>query len=53
MTVRCGDPDAERPFRCQRVRRFPAGLLRVMLRKLGVVDWRDGDAHEVEIVDYH
>lgn len=87
------DPDTERLFRRERVRRFPAELLRPMLRKLVAVDaaerlddlrvppgnrleklrgdragqhsvrvndqwricfrWRDGDAYEVEIVDYH
>ena len=87
------DPDTERLFRRERVRRFPAGLLRAMLRKLAVVDaaerladlrvppgnrleklrgdrtgqhsirvndqwrvcfrWKDGDAFDVEIVDYH
>lgn len=87
------DPDTERLFRRERVRRFPAELVRMMLRKLVVVDaaeqledlrvppgnrleklcgdrvgqhgirvndqwricfrWRDGDAHDVEIVDYH
>ena len=87
------DADTERLFRRERVRRFPADLLRPMLRKLAVVDaaerlddlqvppgnrleklrgdrggqhsirvndqwricfrWKDGDAYEVEIVDYH
>lgn len=87
------DPDTERLFRRERVRRFRAELLRPMLRKLVAVDaaerlddlrvppgnrleklrgdragqhsvrvndqwricfrWRDGDAYEVEIVDYH
>ncbi len=87
------DPDTERLFRRERVRRFPGDLLRVMLRKLVVIDsaerlgdlrvppgnrleklrgdragqhsirvndqwricfrWRDGDAYDVEIVDYH
>ena len=85
------DPDTERIFARERVRRFPADLLRAMLRKLVQVDaaerlgdlrvppgnrleklrgdragqhsirindrwricfrWRDGDAHDVEIVD--
>jgi len=80
-------------FQREPVRRFPAGLHRTMLRKLGLVDaaeqlddlrippgnrleklkadragqqsirindqwrvcfrWRDGNAYEVEIVDYH
>ena len=87
------DPDTERLFRREPVRRFPAELLRAMLRKLVVVDaaehlddlrvppgnrleklrgdrtgqhsirvndqwricfrWREGDAFDVEIVDYH
>ena len=87
------DPDTERLFRRERVRRYPAELLRAMLRKLALVDaaehlddlrvppgnrleklrgdrtgqhsirvndqwrvcfrWKDGDAFEVEIVDYH
>jgi proteic killer suppression protein len=87
------DPDAERLFRRERVRRFPAELLRAMLRKLVLLDaaeqltdlrvppgnrleklqgdrvgqhsirvndqwricfrWQDGDALDVEIVDYH
>ena len=87
------DRDTERLFRREGVRRFPAELHRVMLRKLGLVDaaeqlddlrvppgnrleklkgdragqhsirindqwricfrWRDGNAFEVEIVDYH
>ena len=87
------DRDTERLFQRERVRRFPAELHRLMLRKLGVVDaaeqledlrvppgnrleklkggragqhsirtndqwricfrWRDGNAFEVEIVDYH
>ncbi len=87
------DPDAERLFQRERVRRFPGDLLRVMLRKLVVIDsaerlgdlrvppgnrleklrgdragqhsirvndqwricfrWRDGDAYDVEIIDYH
>ena len=87
------DSDTERLFRRERVRRFPAELLRAMLRKLVVVDaaehlddlrvppgnrleklrgdragqhsirvndqwriyfrWKDGDAFDVEIVDYH
>lgn len=33
-----GDRDTERLFRRERVRRFPAELLRVMLRKLAVID---------------
>jgi toxin HigB-1 len=88
-----GDRDTERLFRRERVRRFPANLLRIMLRKLVVLDaaegltdlrvppgnrleklrgeragqysirineqwricfrWSDGNAHDVEIVDYH
>ena len=87
------DPGTERLFRRERVRRYPAELLRTMLRKLVAVDaaerlddlrvppgnrleklrgdragqhsirindqwricfrWRNGDAYEVEIVDYH
>ena len=87
------DRDTERLFGREPVRRFPAGLHRVMLRKLVTVDaaealddlrippgnrleklkkdrvgqhsirvndqwrvcfrWRDGDAFEVELVDYH
>lgn len=87
------DADTERLFRRERVRRFPAELLRAMLRKLVLVDaaehlddlrvppgnrleklrgdrtgqhsirindqwricfrWREGDAFDVEIVDYH
>jgi toxin HigB-1 len=87
------DRDAERLFRREPVRRFPADLRRVMLRKLIVLDsaesledlrsppgnrlekrrgdregqysirvndqwrtcfgWADGDAHDVELVDYH
>ncbi len=87
------DAGTERLFRRERVRRFPADLLRSMLRKLALVDaaeqlddlrvppgnrleklrgdrggqhsirvndqwricfrWKDGDAYEVEIVDYH
>jgi proteic killer suppression protein len=87
------DPDTERLFRRERVRRLPAELLRAMLRKLALVDaaealddlrvppgnrleklrgsragqhsirvndqwricfrWQDGDAYDVEIVDYH
>lgn len=87
------DADTQRLFRRERVRRFPAALLRTMLRKLGLVDaaeeladlrvppgnrleklrgdragqhsirvndqwricfrWKDGDAFDVEIVDYH
>ena len=85
--------DTERLFQRERVRRFPAGLLRLMLRKVGLVDaaeqledlrvppgnrleklksdragqhsirindqwrvcfrWKDGNAYDVEIVDYH
>jgi toxin HigB-1 len=85
--------DTERLFHREPVRRFPADLRRVMLRKLVGVDaaesledlrsppgnrleklrgdregqhsirvndqwricftWTDGDAHDVEIVDYH
>ena len=88
-----GDPDTQRLFERERVRRYPGELQRTMLRKLVVVDaaealddlrippgnrleklrreragqysirindqwricfrWQDGDAHEVEIVDYH
>ena len=87
------DPDTERLFRRERIRRYPAELLRAMLRKLALVDaaeqlddlrvppgnrleklrgdragqhsirvndqwrvcfrWKDGDASDVEIVDYH
>ena len=87
------DRETERLFERERVRRFPAELHRLMLRKLGLVDaaeeledlrvppgnrleklrgdragqhsirindqwricfrWRDGNAFEVEIVDYH
>jgi len=87
------DRSTERLFRRERVRHFPADLLRVMLRKLAVLDaagnledlrsppgnrlerlsgdrqgqysirindqwricfvWREGDAHDVQIVDYH
>jgi toxin HigB-1 len=87
------DRDTERLFKREPVRRFPADLLRTMLRKLVAVDaaealpdlrippgnrleklegrragqysirindqwricfeWKDGDAHDVEIVDYH
>ena len=87
------EPDTERLFRRERVRRYPAELLRTMLRKLALVDaaeqlddlrvppgnrleklrgdragqhsirvndqwrvcfrWKDGDAFDVEIVDYH
>jgi proteic killer suppression protein len=87
------DRDTERLFRRERVRRFPAELHRLMLRKLGIVDaaeqledlrvlpanrleklkgdragqhsirindqwricfrWRDGNAFDVEIIDYH
>lgn len=32
------DPDTERLFRRERVRRYPAELLRAMLRKLALVD---------------
>lgn len=85
--------DTQRLFNREPVRRFPADLLRIMLRKLVALDaadaladlrvppgnrleklkarrsgqysirvndqwrvcfeWRDGDAHDVEIVDYH
>lgn len=85
--------DTERLFLRERVRRFPASLLRVMLRKLIILDaaetlqdlgvppgnrleklrggrlgefsirvndqwricfrWADGNAYDVEIVDYH
>ena len=87
------DRNTSRLFRREPVRRLPANLQRVMLRKLVVLDaadalddlrvppgnrleklkgersgqysirvneqwricfyWKDGDAHEVEIVDYH
>lgn len=87
------DPETERLFARERVRRLPTDLLRTMLRKLVVLDaaemldelrvppgnrleklkggrlgqhsirvndqwrvcfrWRDGDAYDVEIVDYH
>ena len=87
------DRDTERLFQRERVRRFPVGLLRLMLRKVGLVDaaeqledlrvppgnrleklkgdragqhsirindqwricfrWKDGNAYDVEIVDYH
>ena len=87
------DRDTERLFQREPVRRFPADLRRVMLRKLIVLDsaesledlrsppgnrleklrgdregqyiirvndqwricfsWADGDAHDVELVDYH
>jgi toxin HigB-1 len=88
-----GDRDTERLFRREPVRRFPAELQRLMLRKLGLVDaaeqltdlrvppgnrleklkgnraaqhsirvndqwricfrWKDGNAFDVAIVDYH
>ncbi len=87
------DRDTEHLFNRERVRRFPAELLRTMLRKLVSLDaaealpdlrippgnrlerlkghravhysirindqwricfdWKDGDAYNVEIVDYH
>jgi toxin HigB-1 len=87
------DRDTERLFQREPVRRFPAALHRVMLRKLGVIDaaeqlddlrvppgnrleklkgdragqhsirindqwricfrWTAGNAHDVEIVNYH
>lgn len=87
------DRDTERLFQREPVRRFPADLRRVMLRKLVIVDaaesledlrsppgnrleklsgdrqgqhsirvndqwricftWAEGNAHHVEIVDYH
>lgn len=87
------DRDAQRLFDREPVRRFPAELLRTMLRKLVALDaadalldlrvppgnrleklkgrrsgqhsirvndqwrvcftWKDGDAYDVEIVDYH
>ena len=87
------DRDTKRAFSREPVRRFPADLLRTMLRKLVALDaaealadlrvppgnrleklkgrrsgqysirindqwrvcfgWKDGDAHDVEIVDYH
>ena len=88
-----GDRDTARLFHREPVRRYPADLRRVMLRKLAAVDaaealddlrvspgnrleklkdvrlgqhsirindqwricfrWKDGNAQEVEIVDYH
>jgi proteic killer suppression protein len=88
-----GGRDTERLFRREPVRRFPADLHRLMLRKLGLVDaaeqledlrvppgnrleklkgdragqhsirvndqwricfrWKNGNAYEVEVVDYH
>lgn len=88
-----GDRDTQRLFAREPVRRYPAELRRVMLRKLVAVDaaealddvrvppgnrleklrgdrsgqhsirindqwrvcfvWRDGDAYDVSIVDYH
>ena len=88
-----GDRDTARLFNREPVRRYPADLRRVMLRKLVAVDaaealddlrvppgnrleklkgdragqhsirindqwricfrWKDGNAHDVEIVDYH
>lgn len=93
MILSFADPDTARLFARERVRRFPADLLRPMLRKLVLVDaaehlddlrvppgnrleklrgdragqysirvndqwrvcfrWRDGNAYEVTIVDYH
>jgi toxin HigB-1 len=93
MIVSFGDRDTARLFDRQPVRRFPATLRSVMLRKLLLIDaavaldelrvppgnrleklrgdragqhsirvnqqwricfrWRDGAAHDVEIVDYH
>ncbi len=87
------DPHTERLFRRERVRRFPAEVLRATLRKLVLLDaaerlddlrvppgnrleklrgnragqhsirvsdqwricfrWKDGDAFDVEVVDYH
>jgi len=87
------DRHVERLFNREAVRRFPADLLQLMLRKLVALDaaealqdlrvppgnrleklkgrrsgqysirindqwrlcftWKDGDAHDVEIVDYH
>ena len=87
------DRDTERLFRRESVRRFPAELQRLMLRKLGLVDaaeliedlrvppgnrleklkgdragqhsirvndqwricfrWKDGNAFDVAVVDYH
>ncbi len=87
------DRDTERLFQREPVRRFPAELQHLMLRKLGVLDaaeqladlrvppgnrleklkglragehsirvndqwricfrWKDGNAYDVEIVDYH
>ena len=88
-----GDRDTERLFSREPARRFPADLLRIILRKLVALDaaealadlrvppgnrleklkgrrsgqysirvndqwrvcfgWKNGDAHDVEIVDYH
>ena len=88
-----GDRDTERLFGREAVRRYPAELRRIMLRKLVAIDaaealddlrvppgnrleklrgdrvgqhsirvndqwricfaWRDGDAYDVSIVDYH
>ena len=87
------DRDTKRLFQREPVRRFPAELQRLLLRKLGLVDaaelledlrvppgnrleklkgdragqhsirvndqwricfrWKDGNAYDVEIVDYH
>ncbi len=87
------DAATERLFRREPVRRFPADLQRILLRKLGLVDaaeqledlrvppgnrleklrgdrggqyrirvndqwricvrWKDGNAYDVEIADYH
>jgi proteic killer suppression protein len=87
------DPDTERLFARERVRRYPAELQKIMVRKLLVVDaaeqvkdlrappgnrleklsghragqhsirvndqwricfrWHDGNAYDVELVDYH
>lgn len=87
------DPDTERLFARERVRRYPAELQKIMFRKLLVVDaaeqvqdlrappgnrleklsghragqhsirvndqwricfrWHDGNAYDVELVDYH
>lgn len=87
------DKDAERLFRRQPSRKLPSSILRIVQRKLAMLDaaahledlrtppgnrlekltgdregqysirindqwricfrWRDGDAHDVEVVDYH
>ena len=93
MSHNFADRDTERLFQRAPVRRFPAELHRVMLRKLGVLDaaeqledlrappgnrleklkgdragehsirvndqwricfrWKDGNAYDVALVDYH